>query len=88
MATTANLQVKGLGRKAMSELASKAKRMGVTPERYVREFVREDLALDRKARTTTLAELMGPGREIDEAELDQLVQAARVRHHRRVTAGP
>jgi len=32
----------------------------MTPERYVRELVQEDLAYDRKARTTTLMELMGP----------------------------
>jgi hypothetical protein len=82
-ATATSLQVKGLGRQAISELTSKAKRLGMTPERYIKELVQEDLALDRKARTTTLSELMGPGRDIDEAELDKLVEAARTRHHRR-----
>ena len=81
-ATATSLRVKGLGQQAMTELVSKAKRLGATPERYVKELVQEDLALDRKARTTTLAELMGPGREIDEDELDKLVEAARKRHHR------
>ena len=69
----------------MSKLASKAKRLGMTPQRYVRELVEKDLALDRKARATTLAELVGPGRDVDEAELDRLVEAARTRHHRRST---
>ena len=83
--STTTLQLKGLGPKAMTELASKARRLGMSPERYLRELVQEDLALDRKARTTTLAEIMGPGREVDEAELDKLVDAARTRHHRRAS---
>lgn len=83
--TATTLQLKGLGRQAMSELARKAHRLGMTPERYVRELVREDLALDRKAKTTTLAEIVGPGRRIDENELDRLVDEARTRHHRRAT---
>lgn len=58
---------------------------GVTPEQYLRELVELDLALDRKARTTTLAELMGPGRDVDEVELDRLVEDARNRHHRRAS---
>ena len=83
-AMTTNLQVKGLGKHAMSELASKAKQLGITPERYVRDLVKEDLALDRKARSTSLEELMGPGTgDLDVPELDRLVEAARTRHHRR-----
>jgi hypothetical protein len=77
------LQLKGLGRQVMSALTNKAKRLGMTPERYVKELVQEDLELDRKARTTTLKELMGPGRDVDEAELDKLVDVARTHHHRR-----
>jgi hypothetical protein len=78
------LQVKGLGRQAMSDLADKAKRLGVTPARYVRELVRQDLALDRKAQATSLSQLMGPGREVDEAELDRAVDEARKRYHRKI----
>ena len=86
MATIAtNIHIRGLGRQAMSELTSKAKRLGITPDRYIKELVEEDLALDRKARTTPLAELMGPGREVDEDELGKLVEAARTRHHQRTT---
>ena len=84
MATTAtSLRVKGLGRQKMAALTSKAKRLGMTPEGYLKHLIDEDLALDRKARSTTLAELLGPGREVDEAELDQLVEAARTRHFER-----
>lgn len=84
MATVAStLQLRGLGKQAMAALAIKAKRLGKTPERYLRDLVREDLALDRKARTTTLAELWSPDTKVDDAELDELVEAARTRHHRR-----
>jgi hypothetical protein len=86
MATVAsiptNLLLRGLGRAAMTKLARKAKRFGMTAERYVKELVEEDLEFDRKARSTTLTELMGPGRHVDEAELDKLIDAARTRHHR------
>ena len=70
--------------KKMAELASKDQSLGLTPERYVQKLIEQDLALDRKARNTTFAELMGPGREVDEAELDRLVDEARTRHHRKL----
>jgi hypothetical protein len=87
MATTATaptLRLKGLGRQKMAQITRKAKRLGITPEQYLRDLVEQDLALDEKARTTTLAELLGPGREVDETELDALVEAARERHYRRI----
>jgi hypothetical protein len=65
----------------MAQLTSKARSLGMTPERYIRYLIEEDLALDRKAKTTTFSELMGPGRNVDEAELDQIVDEARTRHH-------
>ncbi len=69
-----------LGKQKLAELTNKAKSLGMTPQRYVQELIEQDLALDRKARTTTFAELMGPGREVDEEELDRLVKEARRRH--------
>ena len=81
MATTAiSLRVRGLGRQKMAALRSKAKRLGMTPEAHLKHLVDEDLALDHRARTTTLAKLLGPVREVDEAELDRLVETARTRH--------
>ena len=77
------IQLPRLGKRRMAELTSKAKSLGMTPQRYVRFLIEEDLALDRKARTTTFAELMGPGRDVDEAELDRLVDEARTRHHKK-----
>ena len=69
----------------MSELVEQAKRAGMTPEGYVRHLVEENLAIARDARTKTFAAIMGPGREVDEAELDQLVEASKTRYHRRTT---
>ena len=82
---TTDLQLKGLSKKNFAQLARKAKRLGMSTEEYLRELVEEDLALDRKAQTTTFAELVGPGREIDEDELDRLVKD--VRASRRNRAG-
>ena len=80
MSSTPVIQLPRLGKRRMAELTRKARSMGMTPQRYVQFLIEEDLALDRKARSTTFAELMGPGREVDEAELDQLVDEARTRH--------
>ena len=82
MSSPTVIQVPRLGKQRMAELTRKANSLGMTPERYVQTLIEEDLALDRKARSTTFAELMGPGREVDEAELDRLVDAARTRHHK------
>ncbi len=79
------LQVTGLGKQKLAQLATKAKRLGVTPQRYVKELVEEDLALDQRAEQTRLSELLGPGRKVDENELDSLVDASRRRHHGRTT---
>ena len=84
MNTTArDIRVKGLGRQKRNALAAKAKRFGMTADAYVKHLVEEDLAISQEARTRTFAELMGPGREVDEAELDKLVDRARTEHHAR-----
>ena len=81
VATT--LEVKGLGRQKLRALAREAGKFGVTPGEYVRGLVEERLEIVRTAREKTFAEITGPGREVDEAEMDRLVEAARERHHRR-----
>ena len=81
--TMIDLHVRGLRKRQFTQLATKAKRLGMTPERYVKSLVEQDLALDRRASTTRLADLVGPGRDVDETELDRLVEAARTRHHER-----
>ena len=85
MATIRNdLVLTRLGQRQLAALAAKAKRLGTTPEGYVKRLVAEDLALDRAARSTPLAGLFGPPRDVDgDAELDRLVETARAAHHRR-----
>lgn len=88
MATTAiptSLHLKGLGRQKMRALAEKAQRLGMTPERYLKQLVEEDLAIVREARAKSFEQILGPGRQVDEDELDRLVEQARNEHHRRVT---
>jgi hypothetical protein len=78
------LQVRGLGKRKMSELAEQAKRLGMTPERYVKRLVEENLEISREAEAKTFSEIIGTGGDVDEGELDQLVEQARSRHHRQV----
>ena len=79
------LQLKGLGRQKLGELSRKAKRLGLTPEKYLKRLVEEDLAISHEARTKTFAQIMGPGEDVDEQELDRLVESAKARHHEKTT---
>jgi hypothetical protein len=89
--TTTRLEIRGLGKRQIAALAQKAKRLGMTPERYVRQLVEEDLSLEKQAQSTTFAELMQPVRAeftasgMSESELDILVDSARSRHSRRTS---
>lgn len=88
MATTATiLKVAELGPRQLSALKRKAERLGLTPETYVKQLIEEDLALDRKAQNTSLDELAVPYRkalkDVSDKELDEMVDAARSRHHSR-----
>ncbi len=84
MATAMTLELRGLDRREMRDLTAQARRLGLTPEDYVRRLVEENLALAREAREKTFTELTRPGRAVDEAEVDQLVERAKARHHRSV----
>ncbi len=84
-AATSTLYLRGLRKRDLSQLKSKAKRLGITPELYIKRLVQEDLSLDRAARATSFADMFGPGDPINEAELDAIVEKARQRHHRRTT---
>jgi hypothetical protein len=65
----------------MARLIRRAGFLGITPQEYIRHLIEEDLHLERKARTTSFAEIMGPARRIDESDLDRIVDEARRRHH-------
>ena len=79
------IEVRGLGRKRMSVLAAKAKCLGLSPAGYVKQLVEDDLAIEAKARSMSLARIMEPVRKafkesgMTEAELDAIVTAARSR---------
>lgn len=94
MATAlATMRVKGLPRRDVAELKAQAKRLGVSPEEYLRDIVRDRLAIARAARRKTFAELAAPMRRdfersgMTEADLDALVDRARTRYHARRTKG-
>ena len=82
---SSTLHVKGLARRQVAEFSKRADRLGMTPERYLKYLVEEDLAISREAKTSSFADLMGPGREVDERELDRLVESAKAKYHRRAS---
>jgi hypothetical protein len=87
MATTqiAKLQVRGLGKQKIARLVERAKRLGMSPQGYLKHLVEEDLAISERARSSSFEELLGPGREVDEAEVDRLVEDAKAARHREKT---
>jgi hypothetical protein len=81
------IQLSGLGKAEVAALRKRAKTLGLTPETYAAQLVRDGLELDRLARTMTFDELFAPVQArfresgMTEEELDGLVDAARTRHH-------
>ena len=49
--TKSAIQVKGLGKRKMAAIVQRAKRLGMTPQRYLRHLVEEDLAISERARS-------------------------------------
>jgi hypothetical protein len=92
--TTAKLEIRGLGlgKQKMIALTAKAKRLGLTPSRYVRQLVEDDLAIENDAQSMTLAQIMAPVRKefresgMTEKELDAIVNGARSRRRPRSSA--
>ncbi|HVT81965.1 MAG TPA: hypothetical protein VHM90_15075 [Phycisphaerae bacterium] len=82
---TTDIHIRGLARKQFGQITQKAKRLGLTPEKYIKKLVEQDLAISHAARTKSFQELLGPGTEVDDAELDQLIDKARTAHHRQTT---
>jgi ABC-type uncharacterized transport system ATPase subunit len=79
------IQVKGLPKRKMAELAQRANRLGMTPDRYLKHLIEEDLAISQEARTKTFAELITPSSDVDEREIDELVEAAKTKYRRRAS---
>jgi hypothetical protein len=61
-------QLGGLGKQKTEKLVARARRLGMTPQRYLKHLVEEDLAFSERAKSSSFEELLGPGREVDEAE--------------------
>jgi len=78
--------------KQLSALKRKARRMGLTLAMYVKQLIEDDLALDEKAKSASLAELAAPFRTalkgVAEHELDRLVDRARSKYAIRSPARP
>jgi hypothetical protein len=70
-------EIGGLTKRKMAAALERAKRLGMTPQKYLQHLVEEDLAVSHRAKNSTFEHLLGPGREVDEAELDRLVEVAR-----------
>ena len=77
------LQIKGFGKQKMAAVSKRARELGMTPQRYVKHLVEEDLEISERAKTTSFEELLGPGQPSDETEIDRLVEDARTRHYQR-----
>jgi ABC-type uncharacterized transport system ATPase subunit len=71
------LEIRGLGKERMAAVIARAKRLGMTPQRYLKHLVEEDLAISNRAKETSFENLLGSGHDADEREIDQLVEAAR-----------
>lgn len=82
------VQLSGLPREKLHALRSQAKAAGMTADAYARQLIEEAVSLEQEARTTTLDALFAPVQKrfresgMTESELDDLVDAARRRHHR------
>ena len=84
MASAASeLRINDLPRRHVSALKRKAQHMGLSAGDYVKLLIADDLALDRKARPTSLDELAAPFRKAlkgaGEEEISRIVAAARRR---------
>jgi len=81
-AQSATFEIRSLGKQKSQKLMARAKRLGMSPQGYLKHLVEEDLAVSQRAKNSSFEELLGPGREVDEAEVDRLVEEAKVAHHR------
>jgi hypothetical protein len=77
--------IRGLGKQKMTAVLERAKRLGMTPQRYLKHLVEEDLAVSERAKSSTFEELLGPGTAEDETEIDRFVEDARSRLHSRAS---
>jgi hypothetical protein len=87
MSAPTTLKLSDLPRAQAAALCEKAERLGVTPERYVKQLIAEDLALDQEAKQKSFKELSVPFQRglagMSERELDSLAKPSPRRKPRR-----
>jgi hypothetical protein len=83
--TLSEIRVRGLGRQNLKELAQRAKQLGTTPQGYIKQLVKDDLAISIEARTRSFAEIMGSTNAVDEDEVDRLVDQAKTRYFQKTS---
>jgi hypothetical protein len=87
--SASTIQVSGLAKQKLTALRRQAMEAGMSAELYAKRLIEEGILLENEARNTTFDDLYAPVHKhfrqigMKEEELDQLVDAARTRHHRR-----
>ncbi|HEX4796602.1 MAG TPA: hypothetical protein VH370_22615 [Humisphaera sp.] len=81
MATITKSQTVKLPIRQAAAVKRRAQDLGLTPDKYLKQLIEDDLAVSAKARATSLDELSAPFQEafagVREEELDRRVKAAR-----------
>ena len=93
MATAiSSVRISGLGREKLAALREQAKTFGLSAQAYALQLIEGGISLEQQARTKTFDELYAPVQSrfdqsgMNEADLDQLVTRARLRHRRSSTS--
>ena len=79
--TSATFPLKGFGKQKAAAMIQRAKGLGMTPQRYLKHLVEEDLAISERAKSSSFKKLLGPGETTDEAEIDRFVEEAKTRYN-------
>jgi hypothetical protein len=86
-----SIEISGLEKGELAALRRVARKLGLSPETYARQLVKDGLALEQRARTTSFDKLYADvqarfdAARVNEKQLDHLVDQARSRHHRLMT---
>jgi hypothetical protein len=85
------LHISGIAKAKLRALRAKAKKAGMTPEKYAKRLIEQSVSIGNRKPTTTIDELFAPVREqfrksgMTTDEFDGLIDAARTEHYKRVT---
>ena len=79
------LRIKGLAKWQIAKVVARARGKGMSPERYLKHLVEEDIAISQQAKITRFSDLITSKQAIDEREIDRRVERAKAKHHRRAS---